>query len=61
MRSLDSPTEVSLENMRVHSVEDLPAPGTPEIARRLGNALLPVSEKLIGAPARRVSRSAESS
>jgi hypothetical protein len=49
MTPTDGPTEVSLENMGVKSIEELLTLDTPEIAHRLGDAPFPPSEKLIGA------------
>ena len=46
---MDGPTEVSLDNMHVGSVDELLALPTGEIAKRLGDASFPASEKLIGA------------
>jgi hypothetical protein len=46
---MDGPTEVSLENMGVKSIEELLALPTDQVARRLGSAPFPPSEKLIGA------------
>jgi hypothetical protein len=46
---MDGPTEVSLEDMQVRSTSELLELPTLEIAKRLGDAPFPPSEKLLGA------------